>query len=145
MKYIAGKSFLFISLKEKSDLTLFSVQRSQYFICQTKSLILNGRHWVACNATPARPAERSRVTYGKSITLHSFLVTRVWAAYVLPNLENESNSRAKATGRDNTPPGHSLIFQIKRGEQNLEKVFFIYGSMSFRFLRRRLNQPAEWP
>ena len=61
----AGKSFLFISLKEKSDFTLFSVQRSQYFISHTKSLILNGRHWVAYNATPARPAERSRVTYGK--------------------------------------------------------------------------------
>ena len=43
MEYIAGKSFLFISLKEKLDLTLFSVRRSQYFISQTKSLIFNGR------------------------------------------------------------------------------------------------------
>ena len=32
VEYIAGKSFLFISLKEKLDLTLFSVRRSQYFI-----------------------------------------------------------------------------------------------------------------
>ena len=43
VEYIAGKSFLFISLKEKLDLTLFSVRRSQYFISHTKSLIFNGR------------------------------------------------------------------------------------------------------
>ena len=42
VEYIAGKSFLFISLKEKLDLTLFSVRRSQYFISHTKSLIFNG-------------------------------------------------------------------------------------------------------
>ena len=30
MEYIAGKSFSFISLQEKLDLTLFSVRRSQY-------------------------------------------------------------------------------------------------------------------
>ena len=35
MEYVAGKSFLFISLKEKLDLTLFSVRRSQYFISHT--------------------------------------------------------------------------------------------------------------
>ena len=43
MEYIAGKSFKFISLKEKLDLTSFSVRRSQYFISHTKSLIFNGR------------------------------------------------------------------------------------------------------
>ena len=43
VEYIAGKSFLFISLKEKLDLTLFSVRRSQYFISYTKSLIFNAR------------------------------------------------------------------------------------------------------
>ena len=43
VEYIAGKSFLFISLKEKLDLTLFSVRRPQYFISHTKSLIFNGR------------------------------------------------------------------------------------------------------
>ena len=32
VEYIAGKSFLFISLKEKLDHTLFGVRRSQYFI-----------------------------------------------------------------------------------------------------------------
>ena len=42
-EYIAGKSFLFISLKEKLDLTLFSVRRSQYFISHTKSHIFNSR------------------------------------------------------------------------------------------------------
>ena len=41
--YIAGKSFLFISLKEKLDLTLFSVRRSQYFISHTKSHIFKSR------------------------------------------------------------------------------------------------------
>ena len=35
MEYVAGKSSLFISLKEKLDLTLFSVRRSQYFISHT--------------------------------------------------------------------------------------------------------------
>ena len=43
VKYIAGKSFLFILLKEKLDLTLFSVRRSRYFISQTRSLIFNSR------------------------------------------------------------------------------------------------------
>ena len=43
VKYIASKSFLFILLKEKLDLTLFRVRRSQYFISQTRSLIFNGR------------------------------------------------------------------------------------------------------
>ena len=43
VEYIAGKSFLFISLKEKLDLTLFCVRRSQYFISHRKSLIFNGR------------------------------------------------------------------------------------------------------
>ena len=38
VEYIAGKSFLFIPLKEKLDLTLFSVRRSQYFIPHTKSI-----------------------------------------------------------------------------------------------------------
>ena len=56
-EYIAGKSFLFISLKEKFDLTLFRVRRSQYFISQTST--------IACNATPTRLAKKSRVTYGK--------------------------------------------------------------------------------
>ena len=37
MEYIAGKPFLFISLKEKLDLTLFSVRRSQYSISHTVS------------------------------------------------------------------------------------------------------------
>ena len=43
VEYISGKSFLFISLKEKLNLTLFDVRRSQYFISRTKSLIFNGR------------------------------------------------------------------------------------------------------
>ena len=43
LEYIAGKSFLFISLKEKFDLTLFSVRRSQYFISHTKSHIFKDR------------------------------------------------------------------------------------------------------
>ena len=43
VEYISGKSFLFISLKEKLNLTLFGVRRSQYFISLTKSLIFNGR------------------------------------------------------------------------------------------------------
>ena len=43
VEYIAGKSFLFISLKEKLDLTLFRVRRSQYFISHTKSHIFNSR------------------------------------------------------------------------------------------------------
>ena len=38
-----AESFLFISLKEKLDLTLFSVRKSQYFITRTKPLIFNGR------------------------------------------------------------------------------------------------------
>ena len=37
VEYIASKSFLFISLTEKLDLTLFSVRISQYFISHTKS------------------------------------------------------------------------------------------------------------
>ena len=44
VEYIAGKSFLFISLKEKLDLTLFSVRRSQYFISHTKSHIFKGKN-----------------------------------------------------------------------------------------------------
>ena len=46
VEYIAGKSFLFISLNEKLDLTLFSVRRSQYINknqSNSKSLIFNGR------------------------------------------------------------------------------------------------------
>ena len=43
VEYIAGKSFEFISLKGKLDLTLFSVRRSQYFISHPKSVIFNGR------------------------------------------------------------------------------------------------------
>ena len=43
VEYIAGKPFLFISLKEKLDLTLFSVRRSQYFISHAKSHIFNSR------------------------------------------------------------------------------------------------------
>ena len=43
VEYTAGKSFLLISLKEKLDLTVFSVRRSQYFISDTKSHIFNGR------------------------------------------------------------------------------------------------------
>ena len=38
-----GQSFLFILLKEKLYLTLFSVRRSQPFISHRKSLIFNGR------------------------------------------------------------------------------------------------------
>ena len=30
----------------------------------------------------------------------------------------------QATGRENTPPGHSLIAQMKKGKQNLERVYF---------------------
>ena len=60
VEYTAGKSFLLISLKEKLDLTVFSVRRSQYFISHTKSHIFNpGFSTVACNATPTRLAERS--------------------------------------------------------------------------------------
>ena len=40
VEYIAGKSFLFILLEEKLDLTLFCVRRSQNFISHT-SLIFN--------------------------------------------------------------------------------------------------------
>ena len=36
VEYITGKSFLFISLKEKLHLTLLSVRRSQHFISNTK-------------------------------------------------------------------------------------------------------------
>ena len=46
VEHIAGKSFLFIPLKEKLDLTLFSVRRSQYFISPSillQSLLFNGR------------------------------------------------------------------------------------------------------
>ena len=43
VEYIIGKSFLFISFKEKLGLSLFGVRRSQYFISHTKSLIFNGR------------------------------------------------------------------------------------------------------
>ena len=32
--------------------------------------------------------------------------------------------KVKATGRENTPPGHSLIVQMKNGEQDLERVYF---------------------
>ena len=63
------KYFLFISLKEKSDIMLFSIRRSQYFTVNSLSVILLIQillfSTVACNATPSRPAERSRVTYGK--------------------------------------------------------------------------------
>ena len=60
MEYIAGKSFLFILLEEKLDLTLFCVRRSQNFISHT-SLIFN-----VCpkrDTGAARPVQRSRVTY----------------------------------------------------------------------------------
>ena len=43
VEYISGKSFLFTSLKEKVDSTLFSVRRFQYFISHTKSPIFKGR------------------------------------------------------------------------------------------------------
>ena len=63
------KYFLSISLKEKSDIMLFSVRRSQYFTVNSLSILFLIRSLlfstVACNATPSRPAERSRVTYGK--------------------------------------------------------------------------------
>ena len=58
MEYIAGKSFLFILLEEKSELTLFCVRRSQNFISHTSLISTFAR-----NATPARPVQRSRVTY----------------------------------------------------------------------------------
>ena len=70
---ISRVSFLFISLKEKLDLTLFCVRRSQYLFLIQSLLFLT----VACNATPTRLAESSRVTCGKQITLHPLLVTWV--------------------------------------------------------------------
>ena len=57
-EYIAGKSFLFISLKEKFDLAFTDL--SILFLKQ--SLIFST---IACNATPTPLAKRSRVTYGK--------------------------------------------------------------------------------
>ena len=56
VEYIVGKSFLFISLKDKLDLTDLTI----LFLIQ--SLLLST---VACDGIPSRPAERSRVTYGK--------------------------------------------------------------------------------
>ena len=73
MKYITGKSFLFISLKEKFDLAFADLS----ILFRIQSLLFST---VAPNATPTRLAERSRVTYGRSKTLHPFLVTWVWAA-----------------------------------------------------------------
>ena len=56
--------FLFISLKENLDLTLFNVRRSQYYIFHIKSLT----------------RARSLVTNGMWIILHPSLKTWVWAA-----------------------------------------------------------------
>ena len=50
----------------------------------------------------------------------------VWSVAVLTDLENELNSKVESIARENTPPGHSLIVQMKRGKQNLESmVFFV--------------------
>ena len=38
---------------------------------------------------------------------------------VLTDIENDFK-KVEATGREKTPPGHSLIVQMKSGEQNLE-------------------------
>ena len=67
VEYNAGKSFLLILLKEKLDLKLFSICRSQYFTYQTRSLIFNGRleHDTA--------ASSKKVT--RHLSLHPFLVT----------------------------------------------------------------------
>ena len=50
-----------------------------------------------------------------------------------PTSKKELIKQVKATGRENTPLGHSLIVQIKRGKQNLEEYIFIYVSVSFSF------------
>ena len=38
--------------------------------------------------------------------------------------DHGSELLGRSTGKENTPPGHSLIAQVKRGEQNLERVYF---------------------
>ena len=58
---MAGKSFLFISLKEKLDLFYLAFEDLSILFL-IRSLLFST---VACNATLACPAERSRVTYGK--------------------------------------------------------------------------------
>ena len=62
VEYITGKSFSFISLKERLDLTLFSVRTNLSILFLTQSLLFST---VAYKATPVRPAERSHVTYSK--------------------------------------------------------------------------------
>ena len=62
VEYITGKSFSFISLKEKLDLTLFSVRTNPSILFLTQSLLFS---MVAYNATPAHPAERSHITHSK--------------------------------------------------------------------------------
>ena len=54
-QYIASKSFLFISLKEKLDLILFSVRRSQYFICHMKSDSFSWPPRVSCRYVSKTP------------------------------------------------------------------------------------------
>ena len=69
----------------------------------------------------------------------------------------ELDSKVEATGRENTPPGH-LIVQMKRGKQNLERVYFYlrfcvfpFVSSSFKINRMAVsifvknNRPARPP
>ena len=42
----------------------------------------------------------------------------------------------EATGRENTPPGHSLIAQMKSGEKNLERVYFYLRLSVFQSFNR---------
>ena len=41
-----------------------------------------------------------------------------------PQRPRKYQNQTEATGRENTPPGLSLIVQMKRGKQNLRRVYF---------------------
>ena len=78
VEYISGKSFLFISLKEKVDSTLFSVRRFQYFISHTKSLIFKRRLLRDTGGSSTIKDHASPMVCKLLYT--PFLVTWVWVA-----------------------------------------------------------------
>lgn len=60
-----GRSFLFIFLNKSLDLTSFNVHRSPYLVFFSYKVYLIFST-VYCIATPARPTQRSRVTYNSA-------------------------------------------------------------------------------
>ena len=62
---------------------------------------------------------------------------------VLTDLENELNRSKLQEEIENTSPRHSLIVQMKRGKENLEREY-VFLRLSFSFFRRRFKS-TEWP